>query len=199
MKVETPTIAVFATTGSAAPRGLDLANADGLTILHFELMIPMQSTLTNGAVTLDLTSPSSAELVLSALWRDVVSALQVDPAPWSQLWRAFIMKVPSMTFESTSWETQSGGRIAGRTVDMKCEVLSEPISGIAASGSWADLLQALQAAGDDESVALATYLQAKIENNVAGTWQVASAGTGVGVERLYEMGTGPLEGILKGS
>ncbi len=189
-----PQLAVFASHGTLLPEAKDVANAKGTMTLRIEIYVPMEMKVAgpNGSV-LDMSSSASGELVLSALWNDSLRTLQTDPQPWSVLWRDFVMSVRKFDFSSNLFETKEGGRIAMRGIEMQCETLSEPIRGMPASGAWENLLTSLTAAGDAESVAISSYLRGKIENNVAGVWQVVSAATGIGVEHLGEIGDGPLQ------
>jgi len=197
LTITTPQIAVFNLSGEMTPQGRVMGDAVGFTTLRIELYVPFEAKIVSGDITLDMASSSSGELVLSALWNDAVQTLQVDPSPWAELWREFVLRVHKFAFASALFEDKSGGRIAMRQIDLECEVLNEPLQGRPATGAWKHLLDLLTAAADPESLALCAYLQNKIESNVAGTWQVVSAATGVGVEHLGEIGNGPLDWLAR--
>jgi hypothetical protein len=193
IKITTPMVAVFTSNGMALPKGRDLADAEGMATIRFEIYIPSEARITDGNVTLDMVSSASGELVLSAMWNEIARTLCTDPDPWPELWRSFVLRIKKFDFSSNVFETKEGSRVAMRAIDLQCETLSEPITGRPATGAWAQLLDYLTQAGDPESLALSAFMKHKIETNVAGVWQVQSAALGVGVDKLGEIRSGPLQ------
>ena len=201
VKILVPNIYVYALSGALNPEGMNIADAEGSMTMCVEIFVPPECKIGDGSNLIDCASSASAELVLSAIYNDTIRTLMTSPSPWAVLWRKFVMRVTKVEFKTNVYQDKQGGQVSTRGLYFHLEPLAEPITGLPVSAIWKDFINQLEADAvansDAESLILATYLKDKIQTNIAGPWQVVAAGTGIGVDQLAMIGTGPLPGILQ--
>jgi hypothetical protein len=197
IEVTKPAIVVSITGGDAKPEGRDIADADAHVGARIELYVPMDMRIESGPAILEASSSSSGELVLCAMWNQCVYALQAADGLWPDLFRRFVNCIFEITATSTVYETKAGSHINARLIELKVGSLSEPIAGLPATGAWAQLLDALTASADPESLALEGFLRSLIELNTTGPWQVVSSGLALSPSELGEVGDGSLDYLAR--
>lgn len=129
------------------------------------------------------------ELQLNLIERQILRRLQADANPWSEIWRALVLKVRK--FESRRGAGQGDGvRFAARQLVLTLVPLAEPGFGAAPQGAWRLCLD--QIAAEPDLAGLAELLEAEFAGEPLVDWRVAQGLLGLSREGVAGMGVSPV-------
>ncbi len=188
-----PLICVFAGHGRDQIESRDLLSATR-TLVRFEFYVPVAMTVPVGDATLTIDTDKSQALAFAGLWRQCEAALlrPDDGNVWGALWLSFCQTVRSVERLAELYETDKGGKVAARMVELTVDTVSDPDIGAAPYGCWADLLAAMRV-DTAEVAALADLVEALIRGGeTLPDWQVAMTSLGVSEEAMAAIGLAPL-------
>lgn len=189
-----PVIAVFTDTMKAQRsdiQGRDILGANAAVTLALEVACIGQATTKNGEVSTYIPETDEGmEMTIDIIMRQSIAHLQSSNDAFPDLWRQLVTRVSGL-----SWERGAGidksVKFAARRLEIDCELLSEPVPGVALTGFWDAALAALAAAGQ-------TNLANTIRTITAGTplpdWRRWQAELGLTNAGIRSTGVAPFEG-----
>ena len=186
-----PTLAVYAEDLTAGQlEGRDLLTGDRSLQITIEAVVADQLE-TEGGAEITITIPETdegLELQLNLIERQILRRLQADVGPWSEIWRALIVRFQK--FESRRGAGQGDGvRFAARQLALTVEPLPEPGFGEEPQGVWRKFLDLLEA--EPSLAPLAPMLEAEFLGEALPDWRVAQAYLGLSAEGVAGMGVAP--------
>lgn len=154
------------------------------------VQVPSDDGETSTNVVAPAETDAAREYLLDLLERQISVALTAGTGPWADLWRAFVVKVPSRTSRRGVFEV---ARLAARQVTMTCDILLDPPAvGYSPTAAWAQAIATFE--GDPEVAPLAPVIRAAIAGRDGSIAAAAAADLGVSRETIAAMGVGPLTG-----
>lgn len=165
------------------------------TTVRFEFYVPVKVSVPRGdGATMVIDTDKSQAFAFAGLWRQCeIALLKPDDAnPWGALWRLFCQGVVTAERAAELYETDKGGRVAARLVELTVDTVSDPDIGAAPYGCWADLLAAMR--GDTAEVAaIADLVEALIVGGATlPQWQVDMTSLGISRAAMEAIGLAPL-------
>lgn len=147
-----PFVSVYTDDQARNARGIDPTRpVDRLTIT-IEIGVNAKASTEDGEeVDAIPMTDAGMELTLDTIERQILTVLGDDENPWSSIWKRLFRGDPEI--HSARGAGTDGIRFAGRQIKITVEPLKEPPSGGAATGVWADLLTAADAAAGRERTA----------------------------------------------
>jgi len=191
-------VAIYAGRTENRMDGNGFFEGDPTLDLEMQIIIPTKMTFgyTTAGVTTQLALDTRAEgsaTALDFIARMILRAIATRPAPWGVLWGRFVTQVHEMAEASYLIETQKTKFVANE-IRMRLDTLREPVPGVAAAGIWADLLTAMAADTETDSVAaLAPWLAAEINLPLGlAQTEIDRIRLGIGADAQGATGIGPL-------
>ena len=136
---------------------------------------------------------AAMEFTLDLVGHQITEALMGGTGAWAQIWRKFAFTVTQITSRRGA-SSDNGVRFAARQIVLSCNILADPVRGEALSGTWAELLAAMEA--DAELAGLAGVVRFAIEGDVVMTPEALVASTfGIEPRAVDAMGMTPVRDL----
>ncbi|MFO1150999.1 MAG: hypothetical protein U1E62_21705 [Alsobacter sp.] len=185
-----PVLVVTTDDDEGDVEGIDLAAADRKVDLVIEMAV---GTFVKVDDNVRMTIPHTdegLELSLDLMGRDVLRALQAGDSEWSLLWRAFALRIDTVTARRGS-DSKDGLRFAARQLVITVQPLAEPPFGQGvAAGPWATFLTALRL--DPQFLTIADLVEASIAGTPLPDWRQAEAALGLTRQGVAGIGLAPV-------
>ncbi|WNV10099.1 hypothetical protein [Tardiphaga sp. 709] len=191
-----PMIAVFTDSARAEDaqiEGNDLFGAQAAVTLALEIGCVGKALTTDGqnVETFIPETDEGMEMTIDVIRRQAIVTLQSGASVWASLWRDCRVKTRSISVERGA-AVEKGVRFAAKRVELRIELVSDPVPGAALPKFWLDCLAALDA--DDRTKNLAIMLRRLAIGAQMPAWRSWQAELGLIDAGIRALGVAPFEG-----
>ena len=190
-----PLIVVSVDEDRGTVTGRDLAAADREIELIIEIAIAARVRRTIGAGNTEETievpeTDAGLEASVGIVGYQVVRALQADPGPWAEVFRALVPRIHTFTARRGA-DVKNGVRYAARQIVLRCDCLAEPAFGAALDQDLAWGRFVALAKADASLGRLGKLIEAEIEGAPLTDWEQAQAALGLTGDEAAGIGIAP--------